>query len=112
MCGVTCSRETSRFVRYGPLAEIRQGQAGYLSRLGAEGFKQLFQQGVEAELFSGLLEVAASSMPAPEAYEVCAWAWSADCVVPDLVGFEWDRPVRYERDDGFQLRQLCGECCD
>eukprot|EP00656_Telonema_subtile_P044922 TRINITY_DN5118_c0_g1_i2.p1 TRINITY_DN5118_c0_g1~~TRINITY_DN5118_c0_g1_i2.p1 ORF type:complete len:454 (-),score=156.29 TRINITY_DN5118_c0_g1_i2:149-1510(-) len=47
-----------------------KGQAGYLSRLGAEGFKQLFQQGVEAELFSGLLEVAASSMPAPEAYEI------------------------------------------
>merc|ERR1712166_194604 len=45
------------------------GRAEYLRAVSAIGLTTLFQEGVESDLYSGLLETTASEMPAPEAYE-------------------------------------------
>merc|ERR1711865_378414 len=45
------------------------GRAEYLRAVNAQGFASLFQEGMESDLYSGLLETCASAMPAAEAYE-------------------------------------------
>eukprot|EP00658_Telonema_sp_P-2_P003109 TRINITY_DN11142_c0_g1_i20.p1 TRINITY_DN11142_c0_g1~~TRINITY_DN11142_c0_g1_i20.p1 ORF type:complete len:436 (+),score=154.28 TRINITY_DN11142_c0_g1_i20:191-1498(+) len=47
-----------------------QARAAWLDKMGTDVLGRLFKQGIEAELFSGLLEVAGSCMPPQQAYEI------------------------------------------